>query len=354
MAEIQDRGDQSPGPLRDAYEAAEEFCEEVGKREGIKTPASSRRFSCAGSAARSSFGAGTAREMLGRVQEVGDEDDPGDEPTSSLCPLTDAEATKLTAASRCSTRPTTVIQSTSVSKRFSGSVSGTRFLAGPRLHRLHPVLRLRLLGRRWRLSQRLRDEPIGIYAGSGRSGIFRAGEFTRLDREIIKQQVEDMRLVVGTDAASEGLNLQKLGTLINLDLPWNPTRLEQRKGRIQRIGQAIPEVLIYNMRYLDSVEDRVHELLSGRLEGIHGLFGQIPDTLEDVWVNVALRQEELALETIDEVPEQHPFELKYDRIEDVDWESCAQVLDDHAQLEVLMKVVIPMSTRIHAQLQTRE
>ena len=39
----------------------------------------------------------------------------------------------------------------------------------------------------------------------------------------------ELRLLLGTDAASEGLNLQRLGTLINLDLPWNPTRLEQRK-----------------------------------------------------------------------------------------------------------------------------
>ena len=58
--------------------------------------------------------------------------------------------------------------------------------------------------------------------------------------------------VIGTEAASEGLNLQRLGSLINLDLPWNPTRLEQRKGRIQRIGQLRSEVLIYNMRYRGS------------------------------------------------------------------------------------------------------
>ena len=38
-----------------------------------------------------------------------------------------------------------------------------------------------------------------------------------------------------------------LGTLINLDLPWNPTRLEQRKGRVQRIGQVLDVVNIYNM-----------------------------------------------------------------------------------------------------------
>ncbi len=143
------------------------------------------------------------------------------------------------------------------------------------------------------------------------------------------------RLLVGTDAASEGLNLQKLGTLINLDLPWNPTRLEQRKGRIQRIGQARDEVYMYNLRYRGSVEDRVHDLLSTRLQAIHDLFGQLPDTLEDVWVNVALRDEAKAREVIDAVPASHPFELRYDRIEKVDWESCARVLDRESQLEAL-------------------
>lgn len=61
--------------------------------------------------------------------------------------------------------------------------------------------------------------------------------------------------MLGTDAASEGLNLQKLGTLINIDLPWNPTRLEQRKGRIQRIGQARSEVWIANLRYREGPGD---------------------------------------------------------------------------------------------------
>src|SRR5437667_2503229 len=110
------------------------------------------------------------------------------------------------------------------------------------------------------------------------------------DRETIKEMVRtgEIRLVIGTDAASEGLNLQRLGTLINLDLPWNPTRLEQRKGRIQRIGQINDMVWLYNMRYLGSVEDHVHQLLSSRLQDIHRLFGQIPDVLEYVWIDVAL------------------------------------------------------------------
>lgn len=68
----------------------------------------------------------------------------------------------------------------------------------------------------------------------------------RTDRETLKKRVRsgELKLLLGTDAASEGLNLQRLGTLINIDLPWNPTRLEQRKGRIQRIGQVRDEVWI--------------------------------------------------------------------------------------------------------------
>ena len=137
----------------------------------------------------------------------------------------------------------------------------------------------------------------------------------------------DIRLLLGTDAASEGLNLQRLGSLINLDLPWNPTRLEQRKGRIQRIGQMRDTVDIYNMRYAGSVEDRVHELLSSRLEDITDLFGQLPDVLEDAWVSVALRDIEKAKQTIDAVPTQHPFEVRYHKVERVNWESCANVLN---------------------------
>jgi superfamily II DNA/RNA helicase len=66
--------------------------------------------------------------------------------------------------------------------------------------------------------------------------MFFAEEWRSAEREEIKRVVRDrtVRLVVATDAACEGLNLQTLGTLINVDLPWNPSRLEQRLGRIKR------------------------------------------------------------------------------------------------------------------------
>jgi len=107
----------------------------------------------------------------------------------------------------------------------------------------------------------------GLYAGSNRSGFWRDGKFQRCKRDLLKERVlaGRLKLLLGTDAASEGLNLQRLGTLINIDLPWNPTRLEQRKGRTQRIGQARNEIWIANLRYRDSVEDRVHRVLADRL-----------------------------------------------------------------------------------------
>jgi len=87
------------------------------------------------------------------------------------------------------------------------------------------------------LSNEFNGEAIGLYAGGTKSGIFIDGLFKKKEKEELKYMVRnrELRVLVGTDSASEGLNLQTLGSLINIDLPWNPTRLEQRKGRIQRI-----------------------------------------------------------------------------------------------------------------------
>jgi superfamily II DNA/RNA helicase len=182
------------------------------------------------------------------------------------------------------------------------------------------------------------DLTIGLYAGSNRSGFWLGGRFQRCDRTLLKNRVRsgEIKLLLGTDAASEGLNLQRLGTLINIDLPWNPTRLEQRKGRIQRIGQARNQVWIANLRYRDSVEDKVHRVLAERLQAIHELFGQIPDTLEDVWVKVALNDEAEIAELIDQTTAtRNPFDKKYSKVEDAAWETCASVLNPISVRELM-------------------
>ena len=101
------------------------------------------------------------------------------------------------------------------------------------------------------MAKTLPSEPVAVYAGTGKSGMFRAEEFASIERDEIKHAVKrrDIRLVVATDAACEGLNLQTLGTLINVDLPWNPSRLEQRLGRIKRFGQARSSVDMLNLVY---------------------------------------------------------------------------------------------------------
>ena len=191
------------------------------------------------------------------------------------------------------------------------------------------------------LSRDFNQIPIGLYAGGDKSGIYRDGVFVKQTKDTIKNMVKNysLRILVGTDAASEGLNLQMLSTLINIDLPWNPTRLEQRKGRIQRIGQAADTILIYNMRYQGSVEDKVHSKLSERLNEIFRIFGQIPEVLEDVWIAMAQNDEQKALEAINKVPQHNPFTLKYEiDIPDCgDWEKCTEVLDKQEKLKELMK-----------------
>jgi len=191
------------------------------------------------------------------------------------------------------------------------------------------------------ISKELTDNHIGIYAGGDKSGFFVNGIFTKDLKDSIKAKVtkREIKILVGTDAASEGLNLQTLSTLINLDLPWNPTRLEQRKGRIQRIGQESSSIKIFNMRYKDSVEDKVHSVLSGRLNDIYDMFGQIPDTLEDVWIDVAQNNIEEAKERIDKIPHKNPFNIKYEeRIPKTeDWATCSFVLDKDEKKQKLLE-----------------
>ena len=94
-------------------------------------------------------------------------------------------------------------------------------------------------------------EPVAVYAGVGKSRLYAGADFASVEREQIKQAVKEhrIRLVVATDAACEGLNLQTLGTLINVDLPWNPSKLEQRLGRIKRFGQSRKSVDMLNLVY---------------------------------------------------------------------------------------------------------
>lgn len=132
-------------------------------------------------------------------------------------------------------------------------------------------------------------EPVAIYAGGGRSKVWHNGKSEPTKRETIKEMVRrgEIRVLFGTDAAAEGLNLQTLRHLVNIDCPWNPTKMEQRLGRIRRIGQLHSSVTVTNLRYAGSVEDRVHQRLSERGQAIRDLLGTYPESFGDVWIEEA-------------------------------------------------------------------
>ena len=83
---------------------------------------------------------------------------------------------------------------------------------------------------------------------------------------------QSARILVSTDAGGEGLNLQFAHVVINYDLPWNPMKIEQRIGRVDRIGQK-HKVKAFNLIFADSVELRVHEVLEQKLQTIYEEFG---------------------------------------------------------------------------------
>jgi len=182
------------------------------------------------------------------------------------------------------------------------------------------------------LSTALPDEVVGVYAGAGKSGLFRNGQFSSVEREVIKASVKtrELRLVVATDAACEGLNLQTLGTLINVDLPWNPSRLEQRLGRIKRFGQARKFVDMLNLVYAGTQDERVYNVLSERLKGAFDIFGSLPETIEDDWIDDEEKLREKMDEYIHERERaQNAFSVKYKSSVDPEahkWEYCSQVI----------------------------
>jgi superfamily II DNA or RNA helicase len=189
------------------------------------------------------------------------------------------------------------------------------------------------------LADRYPDEAIGLYAGAGRSRLYQKGDSVFSEREILKKMVaeHEIRIMVATDAACEGLNLQTLGTLINIDLPWNPTRLEQRIGRIKRFGQVREKVDMLNLVNEQTVDETVYERLSERMRDRYNLFGSLPDTIKDEWIDDIETLGEKIDEYINAQKEATGFDLRYTTTmqpSEKDWRDCSDVLSrrDFAQL----------------------
>ena len=112
-------------------------------------------------------------------------------------------------------------------------------------------------------------------------------------------------VLLASEVASEGVDLQFARVLINYDLPWNPMKVEQRIGRIDRIGQKSPKITIWNMMYADTIDSRIYSRLFVRLgifeRALGGLEAILGDevrklTMDLMRGNVTREQEEERIE----------------------------------------------------------
>ncbi len=131
-----------------------------------------------------------------------------------------------------------------------------------------------------------RDGGLRLLCFSGRGGEAPAadGTWRAIGRDDARRRFRDGEadLLLCTDAAAEGLNFQFCGALINYDMPWNPMRVEQRIGRIDRLGQAHPVIRIVNLHYEGTVETDVYRALRSRI----GLFENVVGRLQPILAQV--------------------------------------------------------------------
>ncbi len=137
----------------------------------------------------------------------------------------------------------------------------------------------------------LRDHLKDVYGAqvacySGRGGeVWDGSVWKRVSKEEVKasfKKGDEIKILIGTDAMSEGLNLQTCGVLFNFDLSWNPMRVEQRIGRIDRIGQKHEVVWVRNYFYEQSVEAQVYRRLESRINWFEAVVGQLQPILTQV------------------------------------------------------------------------
>ena len=134
----------------------------------------------------------------------------------------------------------------------------------------------------------LRDMLVGHYGAAlgcynGDGGQLREGDqWAQVSKATITQALREGKLLalLCTDAASEGLNLQAAGAVINYDLPWNPSKVEQRIGRIDRIGQKYPDVRVINLFLKKSVDEQVYSALRRRCGLFEHFVGEMQPVLE--------------------------------------------------------------------------
>ena len=201
------------------------------------------------------------------------------------------------------------------------------------------------------------------FSGVGGETLNLDGTWMVISRDEIKRRFKDGHgdVLLCTDAAAEGLNFQFCGALINYDMPWNPMKVEQRIGRIDRLGQRYDDIQIVNLHYKDTVETDVYMTLRKRI----GLFSEfvgklqpilsaLPQVIENA--SLATRRERDAgrKEVLAKIEEQIEdankagFDLDEAAQADLEMPSRPRPLYDHDVLDVVIRRadLLPEGTKV--------
>ena len=131
----------------------------------------------------------------------------------------------------------------------------------------------------------------------------------REKRESLERFRDEAQVLVSTDVGSEGRNLQFCSAIVNFDLPWNPMKIEQRIGRVSRIGQE-REVYVFNLVAAGTLEDHLLDLLHAKINMFELVIGEIDSiignldeerSLEEILMDLWTRGEEAFGRSLDEL-----------------------------------------------------
>ncbi|KUO96118.1 hypothetical protein ATW55_14390 [Ferroacidibacillus organovorans] len=110
-------------------------------------------------------------------------------------------------------------------------------------------------------------------------GVISGSRQADMKAAVVEEFRDRASILIGTEAAAEGINLQFCSLIVNYDLPWNPQRIEQRIGRCHRYGQKNDVVVINFLNKKNAADVRVYELLDHKFRLFSGLFGSSDEVL---------------------------------------------------------------------------
>ena len=185
------------------------------------------------------------------------------------------------------------------------------------------------------LRGRLREEGVSIELLHGDVKGSRSDILARF------RDAEDIRVLLSSEIGSEGVDLQFSAIVVNYDLPWNPMRLEQRIGRVDRLGQKSEKVTVLNLIYEDTIDRRIYDRLYERLQIGRRALGELEAVLGEPMRDITLKlfDPTLTAEQKEEAIEQTAQALEMRRHEERELEAEAGSLVRHGDyiLERIME-----------------